>query len=181
MRQGTWSRPIHSGTGILWLAVLALCPLSVAQTIALVDSDRIFEELGEFADARELLEQEIDEWQAHADSLEEGIMAIEQDLDRTLMMSPERRRERERLLAEKKAELEEFVSAVFGPGGQIERRNEELVAPIIAQLNEAIREIGTEEEYDLILDISEGAVVYADESLDITDTVLERLAAGDAD
>lgn len=183
-----YHKRLHHRSGALFLALLPAILLlgslqqdALAQSIALIDSDRIFDELGDVADAQELLETEIEEWQAHADSLEESIRSIEEDLDRTLMMSPERRREREALLREKQAELESFVSSVFGPGGQIERRNQELVAPIIARINDAVRAIGVEEEYDLVLDVSGGAVAYADESLDITDDVLERLASGEAD
>ncbi|MBN1433740.1 OmpH family outer membrane protein [Candidatus Fermentibacterales bacterium] len=169
----------HFARAVLPLSmILAFAGASPAQELALVDSERIFDELGEIADARELLESEIEEWQAHADSLEETIRSIEEDLDRTLMMSPERRMEREALLREKQDELDLFVSSVFGPGGEIERRNEQLVSPIVARINEAIREVGLEEGYALILDVADGAVVYAEEGLDITDLVLERLAEG---
>jgi outer membrane protein len=147
-----------------------------AQKIAVLDSERVFDALGEVADARELLQTEIDEWQAHADSLQADIDAITLDLDRTLMMSPERRREREALLADKKRELEEFVASTYGPGGQVERRNSELVAPVIARINEAVREIATRDGYDLVLDAAGGFVVFATDALDITDEVIEQIS-----
>jgi outer membrane protein len=147
-----------------------------AQSIAVIDSERIFDALGEVADARELLQTEIDGWQAHADSLQADIDAITLDLDRTLMMSPERRREREALLEEKKLELEEFVAATFGPGGQVERRNSELVTPVIARINEAVREVSTRDGYDLVIDSAGGFVVFAADAMDITDTVIEQLS-----
>ncbi len=153
-----------------------------AATTAVIDSERIFDTLGDVADARELLQTEIEEWQAHADSLQADIDAISQDLERTLMMSPERRREREALLDEKKRELEEFAASIFGPGGQVERRNSELVAPVIARINEAVREISIADGYDLVLDAAGGFVVYASDALDITDRVLEELStAGTSD
>jgi outer membrane protein len=148
---------------------------AAAQSIAVIDSDRIFDTLGDVADARELLETEIEEWQAHVDSLQDEIDSIEEDLSRTLMMSPERRREREDLMEEKKLELETYVSSTFGPGGLLERRNEELVAPIVTAINEAVEEISNEEDFDLVLDASAGTVVFADPGIDITDAVLERL------
>jgi outer membrane protein len=157
--------------------VFLLLPAAVAAgTIAVLDSDRIFESLGGVADARELLETEIEGWNAHADSLQADIDAISLDLERTLMMSPERRREREALLEQKESELQQFISSTFGPGGLAERRNEELVTPIVAEINEAVRELGTENDYDLVLDISGGAVVYAEESLDITALVITRMS-----
>lgn len=165
----------------LWIAVAFLVAMSVqAQKIAVIDSERIFDALGEVADARELLQTEIDGWQAHADSLQADIDAIALDLDRTLMMSPERRREREALLADKKRELEEFVASVFGPGGQVERRNSDLVAPVIARINEAVREVGTRDGCDLVIDAAGGFVVFAADALDITDAVIEQLSTSGA-
>jgi outer membrane protein len=158
------------------LPVLGVAVLAAAQSIAVIDSERIFDTLGDVADARELLETEIEEWQAHADSLQEEIDSIEDDLSRTLMMSPERRREREDLLDEKKLELETYVSSTFGPGGLLERRNEELVAPIVAAINEAVEEISTEEGFELVLDATAGTVVFAAPAVDITEAVLERLS-----
>lgn len=163
---------------LITIAALLLPAAAGAGTTAVIDSERIFESLGGVADARELLETEIDGWNAHADSLQADIDAIELDLSRTLMMSPERRREREALLDEKRAELEQFLSSTFGPGGLAERRNEELVTPIVDEINEAVRELATENGYELVLDIAGGFVVHADESLDITDLVITRMSSG---
>lgn len=162
-------------------AALAAVVAASAQSVAVIDSDRIFENLGEVADATELLEMEIEEWEAHADSLQDEIDAIRTDLEYTMVMSPERRREREALLEEKTAELQNFLSSTFGPGGLVETRNTQLVSPIVASINEAVQEISVEEGFDIVLDTSGGLVVYVSNSLDITDLVLERLATGGGD
>jgi outer membrane protein len=166
---------------IALLAALASAAVISAQTIAVIDSERIFDDLGEVADATELLENEIEEWEAHADSLQEEVDAIRSDLEYTMVMSPERRREREALLEEKSVELQEYLSRTFGPGGLVESRNAELVSPIVAGINEAVQEISIEEGFDLVLDTSGGLVVYVSNSIDITDMVLERLATGGND
>jgi Skp family chaperone for outer membrane proteins len=161
-----------------FVAVLAVAAACFAGGIAVFDSEAVFDALGQVADARELIETEIEEWQAHADSLQADIDAIRLDLDRTMVMSPERRRDREALLEQKQGELEEFVASVFGPGGMVERRNLELVEPVIAAINEAVREISIEMDLDLVIDASGGFVVYADETLDITTRVIEELQSG---
>ncbi|MCD4706676.1 MAG: OmpH family outer membrane protein [Candidatus Sabulitectum sp.] len=160
------------------LAVFVLPALMLGQTVAVFDADRVFESLGEVTDARELLETEMDEWELHVDSLQEEIDLLQEDLSRTLMMSPERRQEKEALLEEKKVQIESYLSSVFGPGGLMERRNEELVNPIIAAINEAVMNIASEEGIELVLDASAGQVVYADASVDITDQVIDRVMSG---
>lgn len=163
------------------LAVLTVASVLAAQTIAVIDSERIFDNLGEVTDAAELLVNEIEEWEAHADSLQDEIDVIQADLDYTMVMSPERRREREALLEEKSEELQDFLSWTFGPGGLVESRNSALVSPIVASINEAVQEISIEEGYDIVLDTSGGLVVYVSNSMDITDMVLEKLSTGGSD
>lgn len=162
-------------------AAFTVASVLAAQTIAVIDSDRIFENLGEVTDATELLVNEIQEWEAHADSLQDEIDAIEADLDYTMVMSPERRRERETLFEEKSAELQDYLSRTFGPGGLVESRNSALVSPIVASINETVQEISIEEGYDIVLDTSGGLVVYVSNSLDITDMVLEKLSTRGSD
>ncbi len=157
-------------------AAAALAFAAAAQTIAVIDSERIFDSLGEVADATELLQTEMEEWQAHADSLQEEIDAIEADLSYTMVMSPERRLEREDLLEEKTEELQAYLAETFGPGGLVESRNEELVAPIVAEINETVQQICLDEDIDLVIDTAAGNVVYAEGSLDITDMVLEEMS-----
>jgi len=163
------------------IAAFTVASFLAAQTIAVIDSDRIFDNLGEVTDAAELLEIEILDWEAHADSLQEDIDAIQADLEYTMVMSPERRREREALVEEKSVELQTFLSRTFGPGGLVESRNSQLVSPIVASINEAVQELSIEEGYDIVLDTSGGLVVYVSNSLDITDMVLEKLSTGGSD
>lgn len=163
---------------IVFVIVALFSSAVFAETMAVVDSARIFGTLGSVRDARELLEEELEKWQGYADSLQLEVDQIRADLDRTLVMSPERRMERERLLLQKEQELEGFLTDVFGPGGQLERRNEQLVAPIVAAINQAVTEIAAEEGLSIVFDSSAGQVVFADPTLDITDLVMDRVASG---
>ena len=54
---------------LITVAALLLPAAAGAGTVAVLDSGRIFESLGGVTDARELLEAEIEDWNAHADSL----------------------------------------------------------------------------------------------------------------
>ncbi len=166
------------GVKMKLVILLAFPALLFGQSIAVFDSDLVFESLGEVSDARELLETEMDEWELHVDSLQEEIDELEADLSRTLMMSPERRQEKETLLEEKKLHIESYLSSIFGPGGLMERRNEELVNPIIAAINTAVMDVASEDGLQIVLDAAAGQVVYAEASVDITDKVIDRVMSG---
>ena len=58
------------------------------------------------------------------------------------------------------------------------RRQQELVQPIMERINSIIQEIRRDGSYTFIFDVAGGGLIAADESFDLTDEVMERLAAG---
>lgn len=56
-----------------------------------------------------------------------------------------------------------------------DRRRNELLAPIAERVTQVIEEIRGERGYAIVLDIAESGVIAADNALDITAAVLERL------
>ncbi len=55
------------------------------------------------------------------------------------------------------------------------KRRNELLAVVLEEVNEVIRQMGEERGYDLIFDASNGTVVYAREPDDLNDELLNRL------
>lgn len=58
-----------------------------------------------------------------------------------------------------------------------QRRQAELVQPIMEQISEVIEEIRQEGNYSMIFDASAGSLITADPALDLTQQVLERLGS----
>ncbi len=58
---------------------------------------------------------------------------------------------------------------------EADRRRNELLAPIAQRVTQIIEEIRGERQYQIVFDIAESGVIAADNSLDITAAVLERL------
>ena len=50
-----------------------------------------------------------------------------------------------------------------------------LLAPLAKKLEEAVKEIGKAQDFDLVLDRSTPGVLYAPDSLDVTDLVIKKL------
>jgi outer membrane protein len=64
----------------------------------------------------------------------------------------------------------------FAPEGLLFSKREELIAPIQAQVAAAIREVARRKKLDVVLDKGSNlAVVYANETLDLTNEVLQQL------
>lgn len=68
----------------------------------------------------------------------------------------------------------EFLQNVFGTRGRVEQKNDELMAPLLEKINNAITKIAEQEGFEIVLELSEG-VYYALNELDITDLVINEL------
>ncbi len=62
-----------------------------------------------------------------------------------------------------------------GAKDELAVQNRKLLAPLAKKLEEAVKEIGKSKGFDLVLDRSTPGVIYATDSLDITDLVIKRL------
>lgn len=164
-----------------WLCLSLLLLFSqaaFAQKIGYVDSDRLKNEYKPFAEAKDQLNKEVTDWQRKADSLSRSIKMLEDSLTKVgLILSPEKKKEREDEIGKTKKEYQQFLAETFGVGGKVERRNSELSKPILDKVNAAIAEVALENNFDLILDTVTGSVAYGRKSLDATDRVLEKLNA----
>ena len=60
---------------------------------------------------------------------------------------------------------------------QMQKRQSELVKPIMDRINTVLQDVRKEGGYTLILDAAAGSIVAADPAMDLTETVLTRLKA----
>jgi len=163
----------------LFLPTLVLFSQAVfAQKIGYVDSDRLKNEYKPFAEAKSTLDNEVKDWQRKADSLARNIKILEDSLSKVgLILSPDKKKEREDEIGKVKKEYQQFLAETFGVAGKVEKRNSELSKPILDNVNAAIAAVALENNFDLVLDVVTGSVAYGRKSLDVTDRVLEKLNA----
>ncbi len=67
------------------------------------------------------------------------------------------------------------MQSIWGPGGLVAQRNEELLRAVVDKIQKAARKIAAEEGYDFVFDASEGNIIYADRAYDLTQHVLDAL------
>ncbi len=152
--------------------------VAYAQKVGYVDSDRLRNEYKPFTEAKTQLDKEVGEWQRKSDSLSQYLRILEDSLNKVaLILSPEKKKEKEEGVAKAKREYQQYLAETFGVGGKVERRNSELSKPLLDKVNAAIAEVALENNFDLILDTVTGSVAYGRKSLDVTDRVLEKLNA----
>ncbi len=76
-------------------------------------------------------------------------------------------------------ELQEKEQAIYAYQAEMQQKLAEkeqtLLKPILEKINAAIQEVAQSEGYAYIFDLSTGAILYADESLDLTEKVKAKL------
>ena len=146
--------------------------------IGYIDSQRIFAEYQEYQDAQVKFEMEVETWNTQGEQMKQEIDELIVELEsQSLILSAEKKREKEQYLTAKQDTLNQFLNATFGPDGKAERRMAELSKPVRDKILVIIERIAIENNYSIILDAGTVNIAYAKKSLDLTDDVLAELEA----
>ncbi len=163
---------------LFFSAILLLVGILSAREvkIAYFDSDRIRNEWDEWKDAQAKFDQQVAEWQKKAQAYEDTINQLLEEYQRQqLLLSDEKKQEKEMLIAQKQKEYQDFLASVFGDGGLAEQKNAELTAPLYDKISRALSKIAERDGIDVIFDSQSSGIAYINPSLDITDELLQEL------
>jgi outer membrane protein len=139
-----------------------------------VDSDRIFSEYKDWAKAQEEFNTEYKAWDDEAKGMQAELDEMIDEYEKQkLILSAEKKKEREAAIDAKRQALDAFTKEIFGPSGAAERKNNALVKPLLEKINNAIERLATEGNYDFIF--NSAGLAYAKKDYDITDKILEVL------
>ena len=160
------------------ILTLALASFALADIkIGYVDSNEIMNNFDEVRQVQADLEKEQRRLESEFNELVFGLDSLKQDYDRLrLLMSDTRRNEKENEIANKEKSVQKFQLDKFGPEGEIYRIQNELLKPVLAKIDAAIQKVGSERGYDFILDAMSGALLYALDSHNLTEDVMDELA-----
>lgn len=144
--------------------------------IVYIDSQKILENYTAFKDAQKQVEdlkatyeKEFQDMQAR------GQKMVDELESQSLLLSPEKKADKENQIRELQAQLEQFYYQKLGPQGELFQENQKLTQPIIDQITKLIQSVGERDGYDLILDKAQGLVLYGKTDMDITQKVLDEL------
>ena len=144
--------------------------------IGYIDSNEIMTKFEEVRQVQVSLEKEQRKLQAEMENLIQQLDSLKQEYDRQrLLMSDSRRQEKEQELLRSEQQIQKFQMDKFGPEGEIYRKQNQLLKPVLAKVDEAIQAVGKRQQYDYIMDAVGGAIVYALDSNNLTEEVIEEL------
>ncbi|HEX6559758.1 MAG TPA: OmpH family outer membrane protein [Longimicrobiales bacterium] len=157
-------------------AAMAQAPAAAsAGKIGYINSQLVLTQAPGAAEARSTIEKETNKHRADLaladDSIKTMITAFQQ---KQLAMSKDARDKQEADIRARQQALQQRADQLEQ---QMEKRQQDLIKPIMDKVNTALTELRTQGGYALILDTAAGAIVAADPALDLTDQVLAKLKA----
>ena len=160
----------------IFLAALLSAQTAMAGGIAVVD----FNKAGSLVKEGNRIQTELRELQAERETrikeMEKQIMGMRADYEKQAMiLSPDTRSEKE---AEIMAATQQFQQAVVAAQQEMAQAYETKAASLFEKLRVVCEKIGKEKGYDMILEVSQGGVVYSGKSDDITAELVTRYDAG---
>ena len=145
--------------------------------IGYIDSNEIMSSFEEVKQVQVDLEKVQRRLENEMNDLMTRLDSLNQDYERQrLLMSENRRQEKENELRKLEENIQKFQMEKFGPEGEIYRKQTILLKPVLAKIDAAIKNVGSEQSYDFILDAMSGALLYALDSHNLTEDVLEELS-----
>ena len=151
--------------------------LSNSMKIGYIDSNRIMNELDEVREIQVELEKEQRKMESDMEGLISKRDSLIQSYERQqILMNDQRKLEKQQEIQTISQDIERFQMEKFGPnGGEIYKIQNQLLAPVLSKIDDAIQKIGKDRGYDFIMDAVSGALVYAIDSHDLTDEIIDEL------
>ena len=163
---------------LLGLMLLPLMPESLSAQglkIGYVRDERIQQEFKPWAKAQEQFNADAKAWEDEALAKQQELEELLTEYDKQkLILSDDKKREREAAINAKKDALDAFTRQIYGPNGQAERRQSKLLEPLLESVNRAIEAIAIEGNYDIVFTLQSG-LAYIKEEFDVTDKVIKYL------
>lgn len=163
---------------VLVALVLAAMPVTTqAQGLKMgfVQDERIKVEYSAWQKAQEDWELENKVWEEEATTMEQELRELQTEFEKQqLILSEDKRKEKELVIQTKEESLDDFTRKIYGPGGTAERKYEQLIRPLLDNVTRAIEAVAIEEDYDVVFTMQSG-LGYIKEQYDITDRVLQKL------
>ncbi len=163
---------------IVFLFFISLTAIAQkAQRIGYIDMDYILENIPDYVEAQNQLDQKVKTWQKKLDGLTEEIEALKTDLsNEKSLLTKELIEEREEDIDIKNKELKRLQQAYFGPTGDLFQLRKQLATPVQDQVYNAIQDIAQKKRYDFVLDKSSDLILlYSNNKFDISELVLNSI------
>ncbi len=157
--------------------VLSAFAVTLAQKYAFVDSDYILENIPEYQDALDILDEFSIEWQKEIEQKFQEVDALYKEYQAEAVLLPEdMKRQRENEIIQKEKIAKDLQKQRFGRDGDLYQKRRELIEPIQEKIYNAIEEIAESANYAFVFDKAGSlTILFAKAKFDLSDEVLDEV------
>ncbi len=159
---------------VLTFAVLALFFASgnaFSQTkVGYIDSKKIIDNMQEAKDAKQKLDNLVQEWQKQLTDLQDSLKRTKDDFEKKrLILSEQLKQQYEKSIKDLETNVSSFKVQKFGEGGEYFQKQVEFMKPVQDRIFKAIETVARKDDYDYIFDRnSDLLLLYVNEKYDVT-------------
>ncbi len=160
---------------VLVLALLMLALPAFAQKIGYVDLQRALNLSKAGVAAKQQMTEEVKKYEGEFKSKQDEVLKMKADLEKqAALLSDSARAEREREYERRVTDLQRFQQDIQE---DLQRKDAEYTSRIINELFDVMQKLGAEGGYAMVIEKNEGAIVFADPEIDLTDALIKAYDA----
>ncbi len=156
---------------LLFSGVVANNSFGADLKIGYVDLGKALNDSKRGREAKAELEALVKQKQSQIDELEKKINNQRTEFEKQAGALSEQARQEKQAQIEKA--IQDYQKLVQEAQSEVEKKRRDLTTGIIKELKDIIEEIGRKEGYAIILESSEGLILYSKEGLDLTNRVIK--------
>ena len=163
---------------ILLTIVLVFSGIAInAQKVAIVESEYIFSKLKSYQAANEKVEKQSQEWQKDIEDRMSELESIYKKFQaEQSLFTAQMKQEKILEIEAKEKEVASLQQKRFGPNGDLFKKRQELLQPIMTRMIEEIQKLAQAKSYDLVIDKSSGnTVLFSNPRLNISEEVIKAM------
>jgi outer membrane protein len=138
--------------------------------IGYIDSKKIIDNMQEAKDAKQKLDNVVQEWQKSLSNLQDSLKKMKDDFDKKkLILTEQLKGQMEKDIKDLDVSITTFKTQKFGEGGEYFLKQTEFMKPVQDRIFKAIETVARKEDYDYVFDRnSDILLLYVNEKYDLT-------------
>lgn len=162
---------------ILILTAIIFSISGFSQKFAYIDSDYILKNIPAYDAAKQQLDQYSAQWQKEIEKVYGEVDKMYKNYQaEKVLLTEDMKKKRKKAIIDKEKEAKNLQKHYFGVEGELYKKRQELIKPLQDDIFNAVKDIATEGNYDMIFDVSDKAILlYTNPKYDRSDDILKKL------
>ncbi|MDT8444276.1 MAG: OmpH family outer membrane protein [Desulfuromonadales bacterium] len=156
---------------LVCVGLVASPVMAEVQKIGYVDLQKALNMSAAGKVAKEKIKTKVQSYDVEVQQRQEELKKIKEDLEKqAMLLSDEARNAKEREYQQKVKDYQRFTKDIQET---LQQTDADLTRKILESLLKVVQDVGKNRGYTLVLEKTESSIVYADESIDMTDEVIK--------